>query len=196
MNGLFFVLIWAMLSGMLMGGCMAMGMPGMGHRGEGAGSESVVVRHSAGDVKAVLEIPPLAVERSAVLSLRLSRATDGLPITGAQVTMKIVYLNRAAVSMAGHEHHLSADRMQSLSEFGAGVYQLSHTFVKPGRYQVTAKVQLDGEEEGEPLVLSASQEIASRHSYMGHAGRVPKDVLGIGAMILMMSLVMGGSWLF
>jgi hypothetical protein len=158
--------------------------------------EAVVVRLIAGKAEAVLEIPPLVVEQPAVLSLRLSRLANGEPIKGAQVSMGIAYLDHAAVPVAGKAHHSAPGSVQLVSESSGGAYQSRHTFAKPGHYEVTAKVQLEDEEEGEQLEISARQEVVSQVAPPEHARKIGTGALSVAAMILMMGLMMGGSWLF
>lgn len=182
----------------VVGGCAVMGMHGMRHRGGQIGSqnESVVVTLNVIGAKAILEVPPIFAGESALLSLRLNRAKDGQAIAGAQVSMEIIDLDYGVGNGAGHDDSRTQSSVRLANESAAGVYELSHTFTRQGQYEIIAQVQLDGAEEEGLIELSAKQRVVPKMGHIGHARSVSRDALGVAAIILMMGLMMGGSWLF
>ena len=182
----------------VVGGCAVMGMHGMRYRGGQTGSqnESIIVRRNVIGAKAILEVPPIVAGESALLSLRLNSAKDGQAIVGAQVSMEIIDLDYGAANGVGRDHVRTQRSVRLANESTAGVYELSHTFSGQGQYEIIAQVQLDGAEEEGLLELSAKQQAISKMGHVGHARSMPRDALGVAAIILMMGLMMGGSWLF
>ena len=176
-------------------GCAMMGMHGMGMMGDphGGASEPTVVRLDAEDARAVLVIPPLVVGEPAMLSVRLNRIGDDAPITGARVSVEVVDMHR---DFLRHVHHSSSEHMGLADEPVAGVYQLSHRFIRGGQYEIIAEVQIGSREEGKYLELSARQQVVVHSDHVGHKRSMSRDVLGIVAVVLMMGFMMGGTWLF
>jgi hypothetical protein len=81
------LLIGGLLS-LNLGGCM-MAVRGAGGAGGDSGEQTAktLVRESeAGDLSLTLDVPPLSAGREARLLLKLSRLSDGTPVTGAAVT--------------------------------------------------------------------------------------------------------------
>ena len=182
----------------VVGGCAVMGMHGIRHRGDQTGlqNKSVVVRLNVIGAKAILEVPPIVAGESALLSLRLNSAKDGQAIAGAQVSMEIIDLDYGTANGAGRDHSRTQSSVRLANESTAGVYELSHTFTRQGQYEIIAQVQLDDAEEEGLLELSAKQRVVPKMGHVGHARSVPRDALGVAAIILMMGLMMGGNWLF
>lgn len=197
MKRLVFLFCTSGVATLSLGGCMAMGMHGMHHGGTHQGHQSqtaVVEELRAGEVTVALEVPPLAAGGESTLTVRIRRAQSGAPVSGARVVVAVQPLEPSTAGSAAHPHH-AIPVLEYRAEEGAGkgTYQLKHPFADRGRYQVTARVWLDGQDQAAlPLVLTASAEAvhqeAEGHSpmslnSMGLAG-------GIG-MMLMMSIMMG-----
>jgi hypothetical protein len=180
-----------------LGGCMAMGMHGMHHDAPHQGHQSqtaVVAELRAGEVIISLEYPAVAAASGSTLTVTIRRAQDGAPVSGAIVVFAIQPLEPSSAGSTAHPNHVTPV-LEYPAEEGAekGTYQLKHPFADHGRYQITARVWLDAEDQtAPPLVLTATAQ-AVHQEKGGHnpMGLAPMSVAGGLGMVLMMSIMMG-----
>ena len=189
---LFFILGTSILS---LSGCMAMGMHGMEHGSahqEQHAGKSVFEEARLGDLTLSLEVPPLSAGIESTLSVKVSRISNGEPVSGAKVTVAISQFTPPA------GHH-STTLFEGRAEEGTtrGIYSVKHAFAEQGSHDIVARVWVNGGDATvAPVTVAATQEVSQHTDSKGRMDAMPMGVLYGAGMALLMALMMGGRWLF
>lgn len=175
-------------------GCMAMGMcemqHGSSHQAQHAG-ETVLAEVRRGEVIVALEVPPLSAGIESTLSVKVSRADHGEPVSGAKVTVAISQLTSPSADPAGHHPPTPLERR---AEEGGekGVYSVQYAFAAHGLHEIVARVWVEGgDESAAPVTVAATREVHRQQGAKGRMDLVPMGVLYGAGMGLLMALMMG-----
>jgi hypothetical protein len=132
-----------------LGGCM-MAVRGAGGDSGEQTAKTLVRESEAGDLSLTLDVPPLSAGREARLLLKLSRLSDGTPVTGAAV---------AFIIESGEQRGGTGKTEEQESEeiAGKGLYQFHYKVKEPGGYRITALARPAGAPAGREQRVSLTQ---------------------------------------
>ncbi|MFY9269389.1 MAG: FixH family protein [Candidatus Manganitrophaceae bacterium] len=169
-------------------GCM-MGMHNMGNdsmrQGHPADRAKTVIKEFHEKRLAVsVEIPDLHQGRESTFMIRIRETAGGEPIAGAKVIASVRPVGRHTEGRG-----VFVER-QAIEDPEQGLYRWTQSFEETGSYEITFNVWPGGDQTGPPLTLSAVEEVKPPVAMRNRPSMTFLYVIGGGAMVVMMVLLM------
>lgn len=187
--------------GIVLSGCMMMGMHGGMMGGSHQESQSTeaspaLVKESVvGNVKVIVEYPPARVGSITTYTVSVLDASTNQPRSGATISAAIRTASEGhqgdVHEMHGEEHDSSIPVAESTQ---TGVYTFQYRYTNPGPNEIRVTISALGNERLDPpIVVSTVRDVRGDHG--DHSDGVDYalyTIVGATAMVVMMLFVMRG----